>query len=158
MAPMPSKDALVEVWDTGHWELGEAFKGLDDASAWVRAHPNLLSIGEIAAHIAYWEAVKFVGKNVDSPLVNEAARYYTSNLQTPMVLDLGADAIYREVQRVHALAREKVLACEDVATPHPYHAEATWANMLQYAIFHVAYHCGQIYSVRHLLGHQTEDN
>jgi len=25
-------------------------------------------------------------------------------------------------------------------------------------VFHVAYHTGQAYSVRHLLGHETEDN
>ncbi len=41
----------------------------------------------------------------------------------------------------------------------PYHVQwETWGNLVQYQVFHVAYHTGQIYSVRHLLGHETEDN
>jgi hypothetical protein len=34
----------------------------------------------------------------------------------------------------------------------------TYGSYLEYAVFHTAYHVGQMYSVRHLLGEQTPDN
>ena len=34
----------------------------------------------------------------------------------------------------------------------------TYAEALKYAAFHIAYHTGQMYTVRHLLGDTTEDN
>jgi hypothetical protein len=33
-----------------------------------------------------------------------------------------------------------------------------YGEFLKYAVFHVSYHVGQIYSVRHLLGEETPDN
>ena len=34
----------------------------------------------------------------------------------------------------------------------------TWGESIRYTIFHVAYHTGQIYTARHLLGEETPDN
>ena len=69
-------DLLVKALDTAIWEMGEAFKGLSGADVWRRAHPRLLSVGELAAHVAYGEARWFRGEGlVESPLVIEAAKW-----------------------------------------------------------------------------------
>ena len=34
----------------------------------------------------------------------------------------------------------------------------TYGEALEYAVFHIAYHTGQMYSVRHLLGDEPPDN
>lgn len=150
---------LVKAWDTAHWELGEAFKGLQDGDVWVRPHPRLLSIGENVAHLAYWEALKVGGDKAESPLREAGARYYSTNVDAEVKLDFGADALCAEHQRLHKLAKEVLLSeAKDSEDPCPYHEGATWGEVLEYQVFHVAYHTGQIYSVRHLMGHETVDN
>jgi hypothetical protein len=52
---MANLELLIKALDTAHWELGEAFKGLSDEDVWKRPHPRLLSVGELASHIAFWE-------------------------------------------------------------------------------------------------------
>jgi len=155
---MANMELLVKAWDVAHWELGEAFKGLPDADVWTRPHRKL-SVGELAAHIAYGESAYMTGGKIASPLNNALANYYTDNLETPFQADLGAEELYKEVERVHEAAKTALLAeTRDSADPNPLRGEWTWGQTLEYAVFHVSYHAGQIYSVRHLLGHQTEDN
>lgn len=156
---MATLDLLIKALDTAHWELGEAFKGLPDSDVWKRPDPRLLSVGELAAHVAYWEAKSFFGDDFESPLALNAARYYTSNVAEPFELPMGATAVHGEVQRVHEAAKAAFLA-------HPHDSEEvnanrgdwTWGFTLEYQAFHVAYHTGQMYSVRHLLGHHPVDN
>jgi len=157
---MAALDLLVKALDTAHWELSEAFKGLPDGDVWKRADPRLLSVGELAAHIAYWEARSFVGEGViESPLIVEAARYYTSNSTAPFTLPMGAEEVFGEVKRVHEAAKASFLANpHDSEDKNPNRDDWTWGWTLEYQAFHVAYHTGQIYSVRHLLGHETVDN
>jgi uncharacterized damage-inducible protein DinB len=64
--------------------------------------------------------------------------------------------VIAEVLRVHDLAKSFVVD-KKIADPYPGQWQ-TWGNLLQYQAFHVAYHTGQAYSARHLLGHETEDN
>ncbi len=156
---MANLDLLITALDTGHWELGEAFKGLPDEDVWKRAHPRLLSIGEIASHIAYWEDIGATGGKIDSPFMKEYARYYTSAIEIPLVMDIGAEALYQEIQRVHEAAKAAMVAVNpDGEDKNPYREGWTWRQTIEYMAFHVAYHTGQIYSVRHLLGHETVDN
>lgn len=157
---MANLDLLVKALDTAHWEMSEAFKGLPDADVWRRAHPRLLSVGELAAHIAYWEAQSFLGEGgAESPLFMPEARYYTANADEPFSLDLGAEAVLAEVQRIHALCKATFAADpKDSEHPNPNRNDWTWGWTLEYQAFHVAYHTGQMYSVRHLLGHETVDN
>jgi uncharacterized damage-inducible protein DinB len=157
---MQALDLLTKAWDTAHWELGEAFKGLPDDVVWVRPHPRLLSIGEIAGHIAYWESMSFTGGTATGPLVDPVFRYYDASSQEPPVAKpLTAEQVYQEVERIHAAAR----AAQDSEPrepdqPNPMREGWTWGQTLEYMVFHVGYHTGQIYSVRHLMGHETTDN
>lgn len=144
--------------DSAIWEMGEAFRGLEDRDVWRRAHPSLLSVGELAAHVADGEAASFI-PDFDSPLVTEAAGYYPKTLAQPLRLDMGAEALYSEVKRVHEACKERFLRERpELSSLNPSRQEWTWAYTLEYAAFHAAYHTGQMYSVRHLMGHQTADN
>lgn len=154
---------LIEAWDESHRELVIALGGLPDGDLWKRAHPRLLSVGELAGHIAYWEAVQTMGGDpldlaqlpIQSPLLNEGFRYYTTSVGRPLSLGLGSQEVLQEVKRIHAAAKAAIDG-KGKDDPHP--KWGTWGNLVQYQVFHVAYHTGQVYSVRHLLGHETEDN
>jgi len=156
---MAKLDLLIKALDTSIWELGEGFKGLPDGDLWKRPHPKLLSIGEIAAHIAYWEAKSFFGEGFQSELTIHAARYYSSNIQEPFQLELGSEAVYDEVKRIHDACRSAFQSNpHDSEESNPNRVDWTWGFTLEYQVFHVAYHTGQVYSIRHLLGHETVDN
>lgn len=157
---MANMDLLLKALDTAIWEMGEGFKGLPDEDVWRRADPRLLSVGELAAHVAYWEAQSFFGEeSVESLLVTSAAKYYTGSVKEPFQLAMGAEEVYKEVQRIHSMCKEKFLAePHDSEEINAGRGNATWGWTLEYQGFHVAYHTGQIYSVRHLLGHETVDN
>ena len=157
---MADLDGLLKALDTAVWEMGEAFKGLPDADVWRRAHPHLLSVGELAAHVAYWEAHTFFGEDAtESPLVTGAADYYTKHVGAPFTLPIGAEATYTEVKRIHDLCKASFAADpHDSADPNPHREGWSWGTAVEYQVFHVSYHTGQMYSVRHLLGHETVDN
>jgi hypothetical protein len=163
---MSTLEPLIAAWDEGHREFAIALNGLNDEDLWKRAHPKLLSVGELAGHVAYWQAVWTLGDctpdpdltqmPLQSPLLNRAFRYYTGTVEEPVCLEIGTARVLEEISRVHeaanAAVRDKSL---DEAYPGMW---KTWGNLVQYQVFHVAYHTGQAYSVRHLLGHETEDN
>lgn len=157
---------LIEAWDEGHREFAIALEDLPSEDLWKRPHPRLLSVGELAAHIAYGQAIWTLGDgnpkpdlqqlSIKSPLVTNAFRYYTTNVDAPVALDLTTNEVHEEVMRVHEIAKAAVVG---KSKDDPYPAFwGTWGNMIMYQAFHVAYHTGQAYSVRHLLGHETEDN
>ena len=157
---------LIEAWDEAHREFAIALSGCPDGDLWKRAHPRLLSVGELAGHIAYWQAVWVTGNGnhspdlgqlpLRSPLVDNAFRYYTGNVEQPTQLELTTAQVLDEVARVHEAAKSAVSGKgKDDSYPGQWR---TWGNLVQYQVFHVAYHTGQAYSVRHLLGHETEDN
>lgn len=156
---MPSVELLAKALDSAIFELGEAFKELPDADVWKRPDPRLLSVGEIAAHIGHWLARSFFGENFSSPLVTDAAQYYKSNVDKPFQLDLDAEEIFAEIKRIHEACKASIAANPpDSDAPNPHREGWTWGYVLEYQAFHIAYHTGQIYSVRHLLGHETVDN
>src|SRR2546427_12066391 len=55
-------ETYLKVLEEGYFEVGEAFRGLADENVWKRPAERLLSVGELAGHIAYWEAVKLAGE------------------------------------------------------------------------------------------------
>lgn len=157
---------LLAAWDEAHREFAIALGEMPDGDLWKRASPRLLSVGELAGHVAYWQAVWTLGGGNDkpdldqlglkSPLLNHAFRYYTTTMDGAIQLELTAREVLNEVARVHAEAKEAV---GDKGIEDPFPGQwRTWGNLVQYQVFHVAYHTGQAYSVRHLLGHETEDN
>ncbi len=160
--------------DLCYFEVSEAFKGLSDDHVWVRPGTGLLSVGEIAGHIAYWEAVRFAGSLEDgssprdllgckiiSPLLDPRFGYYTSTIDlTPSddQLKLTAEQVSAELQRVHSEAMAFLKARNpDMQSKAP-QWHSTYDELLRYVAFHIAYHTGQIYSARHFLGEQTPDN
>ena len=52
----------AETPGAGYYEVKFAFEGLADENVWKRPAEGLLSVGELAGHIAYWEAVRLAGE------------------------------------------------------------------------------------------------
>jgi len=161
--------AYLDSLELGLFEAGEAFKGLADANVWRRPAPNLLSVGELAGHMAYWQAIRLAGEGEDpakcrvsSPLVDTRFRCYDATLAAApgeRHLAMGAEDVLAELTRVH---RESVAHFRarnpDPESPVPGLPGWTYGEQLKYLVFHNAYHTGQIYSVRHLLGEHPPDN
>lgn len=155
---MSKLQLLYDAWDEGHFEFSLAFENLSDEDLWKRPHPKLLSVGENAAHVAYWEAQRCAVEIV-SPLNDAAFRYYTDEVDHPVTLPMGTAEFLAEFKRVHAAAKDSIVAIDPSFEERvPDTEDATWGFYVQYAVFHAAYHTGQAYSVRHLLGHTTTDN
>ncbi len=161
------------------FELGEAFKELKDENVWKRPAEGLLSVGEIAGHVTYWHVLRLVGDGgfgdpdrssewpvtpIKSPLVSHRFRYYNPSISMSPSEEhraMSAQAVNDEVMRVHNevialfMARNTDLKALIPGSDWP---EFTYEEALKYQVFHIAYHTGQIYSARHLLGEETVDN
>ena len=165
-------EAYLKQLELGYYEAKFAFGGLADGHLWKRPAPGLLSVGELAGHIAIWEAVRLAGEGddvekcrVSSPLIDPRFFYLPKTLATPpsdQHLSMTAEQVWGELLRVHeeAVGHFKVLNPDpDSKLPGSYAGmEWTYGAALEYLAFHVAYHTGQIYTVRHLLGEETPDN
>ena len=163
-------EACLKLLESGYYEVKFAFEGLADEHVWQRPAPGLLSVGELAGHIAYWEAVRLAGEGEDlikcrlsSPLIDGRFRYYPTTLQTPPAeqhLAMTAEEVYAELLRVHeaAMAQFKALSPDPNTHIPGCPTGFTYVEYFQYAVFHIAYHTGQMYSARHLLGEGTPDN
>ncbi|HLJ55482.1 MAG TPA: DinB family protein [Chthonomonadaceae bacterium] len=168
------RDTCLELLELTYYEAPFAFDGLADENVWKRPAPGLLSVGELAGHIAFWQAVKFAGEGgeplpdpakcrVISPLVDTKFAYYTTNLPaspSPQHLAMTAKQVCDELLRVHreSMAHFKSLNPDLATCPPGWPPYWTYAELLKYAVFHVSYHVGQMYSARHLLGESTPDN
>jgi len=166
-------EAYLSALEMGYFEVTEAFKGLADENVWKRPAEGLLSIGELAGHTAYSEAVYLAGEGgepapdlakcrVSSPLIDHRFAYYPHTKGTPPSerhLAMTAKEVMDELLRVHheSVAHLKALNPDLESTP-PGWAPRTYRIQLEYLVFHVAYHTGQMYSARHLLGEETPDN
>ena len=163
-------EACLKLLELGYYELKIAFDGLAAEHVWQRPAPSLLSVGELAGHLAFWEAVRLAGEGPDpaqcritSPLIDLRFRYYPDTVATPPAehhLAMTADEVCRELLRVHeeALAHFRALAPDPESRIPGCPTGFTYGQYLEYAVFHLAYHTGQIYSVRHLLGEAPPDN
>lgn len=156
---MTVSETLLKAIDDAQWELSEALKFVPDEDAWKRADPRLLSIGELACHIAWGEAQCFFDDGFETSLNSPLAQYYTMNVNEPYELPLSSLQIASEVERVHNACKEEFLRrSPDTESQNEFREGWTWHYTLEYQAFHIAYHAGQIYTVRHLLGHETPDN
>lgn len=163
-------ETYLKLLELGYYELTFVFEGLADENVWKRPAEGLLSIGELAGHLAGAEAIRFAGEGEDlsrcciqSPLVDNRFWYLPRTLATPpseQHVALTAAQVGAELKRVHeeAIAHLKALN-PDLTAPIPGCPSGfTYGEFLEYDVFHVAYHTGQMYSVRHLLGEETPDN
>jgi len=163
-------ESCLKLLELGYYEVQFAFEGLADEHVWKRPAPGLLSVGELAGHMAFWEAVRLAGNGPDpaqcrlsSPLIDPRFRYYPATLATPpseQHLAMTADQVYRELLRVHqeAVAQFHALNPDPDTRIPGCPTGFTYREYLEYAVFHISYHTGQMYSVRHLLGEETPDN
>jgi len=184
-------EAYLGVLELAYFEVKVAFEGLADENVWKRPTEGLLSVGELAGHIAYWEAVKLAGEGgepepdlaqcrvssplidhrfddlakcrVSSPLIDHRFAYYPTTIANPPSEQhraMTAEQVCRELVRVHeeAVAHFKARNPDLASTPAGWPPNHTYGEFLKYAVFHVSYHAGQMYSVRHLLGEETPDN
>ena len=166
-------EAYLKTLNLGWFEVSEAFKGLADENVWKRPAPGLLSVGELAGHIAHWEAVRLAGDGLQHPdleqskvkslLIDSRFRYYPTTIATPPGkehLAMTAEQVYKEMTRVHeeSVAHFKALNPDLESAPPGVEGHWTYGEFLRYLTFHVSYHTGQMYSVRHLLGEETPDN
>ena len=55
-------EAYLGVLELAYFEVQVAFEGLADENVWKRPTEGRLSVGELAGHIAHWEAVRLVGE------------------------------------------------------------------------------------------------
>src|SRR6184192_1602732 len=109
-------EAYLEVLEEGYYEVTFAFEGLADENVWKRPAEGLLSVGELAGHIAYWEAVRLAGEvgeeskpdlarcRVSSPLIDQRFEYYPTTLAHPpseQHLAMTAEQVCGELLRVH---------------------------------------------------------
>jgi hypothetical protein len=167
---MAMVETYLEMLEQGYYEAKFAFEGLADENVWKRPAPGLLSIGELAGHHAYWEAMRLASDGADpaqcrvkSLLVDPRFRYYPATIATPPSeehLAMTAEQVWRELLRVHeeAVAQFKALSPDPTARIPGCPTGFTYAEFLKYSAFHLAYHTGQMYSVRHLLGEEPPDN
>jgi hypothetical protein len=169
---------MVEVYlsllEQGYYEVKFAFEGMADEHVWKRPAEGLLSVGELAGHIAYWEAVRLASEGaensepdltkcrVSSPLLDHRFGYYPTTIATPPSEQhraMTAEQVCNELLRVHEESVAHFKARNpDLESTTPGSSNFTYGEYLKYASFHIAYHTGQMYSARHLLGEHTPDN
>lgn len=176
-------DTYLELLEEGYFEVKSAFEGLADENVWKRPAKGLLSVGEIAGHIAYWEAVRLAGEGgesepdangislkpdlskcrVSSLLIDHRFGYYPTTIATPPSDEhfaMTTEQVCNELLRVHqeSVAYLKAHKPDMESAPPGWPPDNTYGFFLKYLVFHIAYHTGQMYSVRHLLGDETPDN
>lgn len=155
---MEKLEFLIKNLDCAIWELSEAFRDFPEEDLWKRPSPELLSVGELAVHIAYGELNTFF-PDMSTELNIRTSSYYPYNLPNQVVLNLTSQQLFEEVKRVHEACKAKMLEMNpNLSERNTNRPDWTWEYSFIYQGFHIAYHTGQIYSVRHLLGHVTPDN
>ena len=167
-------EEYLSVLDMGYFEASCAFEGLKDENVWRRPASGLMSVGEIAGHVAYWQAVQLAGENGDplpdpsrcqvaSPLIDRAYAVPSSAVLLPLAqqnLHMTTSQVWDELSRVH----QQSVAYLRELNPNPMSQAPTWSPkhtygwLVEYAAFHVAYHVGQIVTVRQLLGDPAPEN
>src|SRR5215467_6690451 len=104
-------EACLRLLEAGYYEVKFAFEGLADENVWKRPAEGLLSVGELAGHSAYWEAVRLAGAGEDlakcrvsSPLVDQRFGYHSTTKETrpsEQHLAMTAEQVCSELLRVH---------------------------------------------------------
>jgi hypothetical protein len=164
---------LLLVWHDSYRDVEMAFEGLRDEHVHTRIAPGVMAISEMAAHLARSEASitlrYLLGKPAeawrdDSVLLHDRFGWPPDLLLMPVdeqLARMSADEVKSELLRVHAVCYQAVERAEidlDTQFDDGWHEVKTARARLLYAGYHVPYHVGQIYMVRHVLGDSTPDN
>jgi hypothetical protein len=142
----------------------------------VRPAPSLLSIGEMAGHVAYWQTGRLAGEPegeshhpnlatlpIKSLLIDRRFGYYPGIIEeapTDEQKAMTAEQVWKELKRVHeeGVAAFRARNIDLDVKMEGWSVGPTYRDVLRYAIFHVSYHTGQIYSARFLFGETPPDN
>ena len=168
-------EEYLKFLDLGYYKAKFAFEGLADENVWKRPAEGLVSVGELAGHVAYWEAVRLAGEGgeqpepdlskckVSSPLIDRRFAYYPISLAHPpseQQRAMTAEQVCAELVWVHeeSVMHFKARNPELETVPPGWSPTSTYGEFLRYLTFHVGYHTGQMYTVRHLLGDKTPEN
>ncbi|MBL8061049.1 MAG: DinB family protein [Chthonomonas sp.] len=159
----PDLSTLLKLWDTAVWEFSLVFEDLSDEDVWRSPQAGVPSVGVQACHLARSENSSF-GQSVESPLDIDGMGYFPYDPKAPLPIHLAAAEVFAEYERVHKAAIAWIHA-RGFALSDPYenpkfenHEGMTWGDRIEYMPFHVAYHTGQAYMARHIMGHDTTEN
>jgi len=170
---MDAKRALIEAWHWSYVDFDMVFEGLSQDHLHVRPGPGTISISEMCAHLLRSEA-----SIVLRYLFGEPAEFWEDHFMLkapygwpPDILEAPIDPrlqamtveetklmVYDRHERIYQRAFTLDLPLDhkfddEWSTPAP-----TVEVRLRFAAYHVAYHAGQMYQNRHLLGNPTPDN
>lgn len=163
---------LIEAWHWMYFETDLVLGGILPENLHRRPSANLLSISEHLAHVARSEGSIFcrylLGQSdaqwQTSLLTKDVFGWPPTMLESPADEDLARlslEELKAEYLHLHERCYESAKEMK-LAANHQFHDEwdriTTVRDRLRIAAYHVAYHCGQIYSTRHLLGEETPEN
>lgn len=168
----PEVRHLIEAWHWMYFETDLVLGGIRPENLHRRPGPGLLSISEHLAHVARSEGSiirRYLLCESDedwqtSVLTRDVFGWPPTMLESPVEPDLAQITlkdVTEEYLRLHQGCYEAALT---LILPAEHRFDDAWDRVvtvrdrLRIAAYHVAYHCGQIYSVRHLLGEETPEN
>jgi hypothetical protein len=166
-------ETLLSCIESAYRDARLAFSGIREENLHRRPSPTVLALSEQASHIAQCEALILLGGllqkpppewGITSPLLHERYDYPPRALAHPIpdaLLKLSPGEIYPEMERVHRYVMEALKGfnrqAEEVILA-PWGEEWSVREYLSYAGYHVAYHIGQVYCIRHFFGEETPNN
>lgn len=163
---------LIDAWHWMYFETDLVLGGIEERHLHLRPAPNLLAVSEHLAHVARSEAsiiCRYLAGQDDaewqtSILTRDLFGWPPTMLESPIDPDLARMELpelkkeYLELhERCYRLALSLPLSA-DHSFEDGWDRVKTVRDRLRIAAYHVAYHAGQIYSVRHMFGEETPEN
>lgn len=163
---------LIEAWHWMYFETDLVLGGVKAENLHRRPAPNLLSISEHLAHVVRSEAsivCRYLARQEDSEWANTVLTkpifgWPPTMLEAPVdagLAAMGLEELTSEYLNHHDKCYKLALSLDLSAD---YEFQDGWDRVisvrdrLRIAAYHVGYHAGQIYTVRHLLGEETPEN
>ncbi len=155
-----------------YFEADLLFEGLSESHLHQRPAGNLLAISEHVAHVVRSEASiveRYLLGHPEEDWANSLMRqkpfgWPPTLIESPVHPDLAQLSIqdvYESFLSEHRRCLESALKLN---RPASYEFDDDWQrcvtvrDRLRIAAYHVGYHAGQIYTVRHLFGEETPEN
>ncbi len=155
-----------------YFETDLVLQGVSAENLHRRPGPGLLAISEHLAHVARSEGSiirRYLLGEADSAwqssiLTREIFGWPPTMLERPVEPDLARMSLSDLAEEYLGLHERCYEAAQELRLPADHQFTDNWDRVvtvrdrLRIAAYHVSYHCGQIYSVRHMLGEETPDN
>ena len=164
---------LVEAWDWSYVDFDMAFDGMSVETLHRRASPASISIAEMAAHTVYSEASIILRYLLGIPkeewgdhfMLRDPYGWPPRILESPPRPELLKMSVEEVKQAWMEHHRVFVQRLQNFELPADHRFNDEWSDAapdvetrLRFAAYHVAYHIGQIYALRQVLGEETPDN